>query len=598
MSESCHQPLPILRVDQPPEIAILRPNTRNCHSEICQIANLSNDLSKLYLSESFSDVILKVEGERLPAHKTILAARSEYFRAMFFGGMAESTDSSKVREVELKDTTLEAFKHLLNYIYSSKLSLEHMKEELVIEVLGLANKYGFVDLVEAIADHLKSIIYNSNLCSIFNISLLYVLTSLTDFCLEYADRNAELVLGSEGFLQLSESAVQQLISRDSFCAKEIDIFQAVSEWINANSSESGQNLLDEVRLPLISLRDLLESIRPTNLLSPDAILDAIQEQQQTKPAHLMHRAVIVPNVNIATTSRRAQVITGEFKHALLSADVMQYEGERAHTQHLITQKPADKEPGIVIELGNPYMINKIVMSLYERDTRWYSYFIEVSMDNEDWLRLVDYREFLCRGKQNLYFERRPARFIRIVGTNCTTHNYFTLTAFEALYTTEIMTFEPETKILIPDDNVATIKADALVVDGVSRSRHALINGETLGYDWDTGYTCHQIASGSIVIQLPQPYIISTMRLLLWDCDSRSYSYHIDVSTNKKDWKTVVDKTGEACRSWQNLEFEPVPVVFVRIVGTHNTVNEVFHCVHFECPSIPLPELVDEEQDAA
>ncbi|CAJ0958850.1 unnamed protein product, partial [Mesorhabditis belari] len=509
--------------------------------------------------------------------------------------LTESTDSPKVREVELKDTTLEVLKRLLDYIYSSKLSLVHMKEELVIEVLGLANKYGFVDLVEAIVDHLKSIIHNSNLCNIFNISLQCVLTSLTDFCLEYADRNAELVLRSEGFLQLSENAVQQLISRDSFCAKEIDIFQAVGEWIKANSLENGQKLLNEVRLPLISLRDLLGSIRPTKLLSPDAILDAIQEQQQTKSAHLMHRAVIVPNVNIVTTSRGAQVITGEFKHA----DVMQYKGERGHTQHLITQEPADKEPGIVIELGKLYMINKIVMSLYERNANcWYSYFIELSMDNKNWLRVVDYREFLCRGQQNLYFERRPARFIRIVGTNCTTHNYFALTDFEALYTTEIMTFDSETKILIPDDNVATIKDDALVIDGVSKSRNALINGDTLGYDWNKGYTCHKIGCGSIVIQLPQPYIISTMRLLLWDCDSRSYSYHIDVSANKKDWKTVVDKTGEACQSWQHLKFEPVPVVFVRIVGTHNTVNEVFHCVHFECPSSPLPALIDEEQDAA
>ncbi len=30
-------------------------------------------------------------------------------------------------------------------------------------------------------------------------------------------------------------------------------------------------------------------------------------------------------------------------------------------------------------------------------------------------------------------------------------------------------------------------------------------------------------------------------------------------------------------------FKPRPVSFIRITGTHNTANEVFHCVHFECP---------------
>lgn len=40
------------------------------------------------------------------------------------------------------------------------------------------------------------------------------------------------------------------------------------------------------------------------------------------------------------------------------------------------------------------------------------------------------------------------------------------------------------------------------------------------------------------------------------------------------------------RSWQILTFSPRIVVFVRICGTHNTANEVFHCVHFECPCKP------------
>lgn len=40
------------------------------------------------------------------------------------------------------------------------------------------------------------------------------------------------------------------------------------------------------------------------------------------------------------------------------------------------------------------------------------------------------------------------------------------------------------------------------------------------------------------------------------------------------------------RSWEILTFSPRIVVFIRIVGTRNTANEVFHCVHFECPCRP------------
>ena len=44
-----------------------------------------------------------------------------------------------------------------------------------------------------------------------------------------------------------------------------------------------------------------------------------------------------------------------------------------------------------------------------------------------------------------------------------------------------------------------------------------------------------------------------------------------------------------CKSWQYITFPKRPVVFIRIVGTHNTANEVFHCVHFECPAQVLPK---------
>jgi len=141
-----------------------------------------------------------------------------------------------------------------------------------------------------------------------------------------------------------------------------------------------------------------------------------------------------------------------------------------------------------------------------------------------------------------------------------------------------------TWITVPTENVATIKNSAHVTEGVSRTRNALINGDTRSYDWDSGYTCHQLGSGAICIQLSQPYILSTMRLLLWDCDDRSYSFYIEVSTDSLKWTQVVDKRHHACKSWQTVAFEPLPVTFIRIVGTNNTANEVFHCVHFESPA--------------
>ena len=40
--------------------------------------------------------------------------------------------------------------------------------------------------------------------------------------------------------------------------------------------------------------------------------------------------------------------------------------------------------------------------------------------------------------------------------------------------------------LVPTENIATIEASAVVSEGVSRVRNALINGDYLSYDWDSG----------------------------------------------------------------------------------------------------------------
>lgn len=51
--------------------------------------------------------------------------------------------------------------------------------------------------------------------------------------------------------------------------------------------------------------------------------------------------------------------------------------------------------------------------------------------------------------------------------------------------------------------------------------------------------------------------------------------------DQKDWIRVIDYSQMACRSWQYLYFENRVVQYIRIVGTHNTVNKVFHLVAFE-----------------
>ena len=51
--------------------------------------------------------------------------------------------------------------------------------------------------------------------------------------------------------------------------------------------------------------------------------------------------------------------------------------------------------------------------------------------------------------------------------------------------------------------------------------------------------------------------------------------------DQNDWVKVVDHTKYLCRSWQDIYFAPRVVRFIRVVGTFNSVNKVFHLVALE-----------------
>lgn len=544
--------------------------------EVEHAAFLSEHIGALYLNDEYSDVTLVVEGHRFHGHKVILAARSEYFRALLYGGLRESQQS----EIELKGTSLDAFRILLKYVYTGHMVLANLKEEIILDILGLTHQYGFVDLETAISDYLKAILNIRNVCIIYDMASLYQLTSLANVCCNYMDRHALDILHHASFLNLSPSALKEMISRDSFYAPEVEIFQVVCEWIRHNPNLESQDIVAEVRLPLMHLPELLNVVRPTGWISPDAILDAIKARTENRDMDLRYRGYLMPEENVASPKLGAQVLHGEMRPALLDGDSQNYDMERGFTRHPIDDNNGQ---GILIKLGSPCIINHMRMLLWDRDTRSYSYFIEVSMDQKDWITVVDHSKFLCRSWQHLYFPPRVASYVRIVGTHNTVNRVFHVVTFESYYTNRPFTLE--NGLIVPRENVATIQASASVIEGVSRSRNALLNGDTQNYDWDSGYTCHQLGSGAIVVQLAQPYIIDSCRLLLWDCDDRSYSYYIEVSTDQHDWTLVADRMNEPCKSWQKLSFAKTPVIFVRIVGTHNTANEVFHCVHFECPAL-------------
>ena len=86
--------------------------------------------------------------------------------------------------------------------------------------------------------------------------------------------------------------MREVISRDSFCAQEVDIFRAVHEWTRSNPQEDTSTILRAVRLSLMDTHDLLKVVRPTGLVPPDVMLDAIQSRTESRDMELKYRGYL------------------------------------------------------------------------------------------------------------------------------------------------------------------------------------------------------------------------------------------------------------------------------------------------------------------
>lgn len=558
----------------------------NDKSSISAVDQLSECFEQLFKDgRDLSDVTFIVDEKEFYLHRCVLASRSSYFRALLFGGMRESQED----KVELRDTSDAAFSKLIFFIYTGRIELQLLDKDLVLDILRLAHRYGLEQLVSLLSKFLNSTLRLRDVCKIFNHAIMFQLDDLVQSTSDFMDRHATEILESEELLNLSDDALIKLISRNSFCASELVIFRAVAAWCEYHSvvGSDAEPILECVRLPLIGMKELLHEVRPLSLASADSIMDAISLKVESRDMELPHRGVIFPNRNMAIGTEGAEVTEGEFANFLLDGNSKEYTFDKGFSRHMIGNSESGEPKAIAVCLAQPTILNHLKLLLWDKDDRAYCYYVEVSVDGKDYVKVIDYASYYCRSWQDLYFPQRVVRYIRIVGTANTANNVFHLVSLEAFYREKVPVFDSQ-GIIKPTKNVACVLEGATVIEGVSRTRDTLISGQLGEYDWEQGYTCHQLGVGAIVVQLAQPYVLGSMRLLLWDCDDRQYTFDIYVSTDRKTWQLVVKKE-QLCRSWQYMEFPPRPVVFFQVVGTHNTANEVFHAVHFESPAQVGPE---------
>ncbi|CAL5054308.1 unnamed protein product [Urochloa decumbens] len=171
-------------------------------------SDLHRHLGELLQGQRGADVTFVLDsGERFPAHKNILAARSPVFMAEFFGHMNERSSQS----VRIEDMQADIFKSMLHFIYTDMAPELDEEPEAVTtmaqHLLAAADRYGLNRLKMICEGKLCGGIDVDTVATTLALAEQHNCSLLKSKCVEFIARSPETldaVLATDGYKHLVE----------------------------------------------------------------------------------------------------------------------------------------------------------------------------------------------------------------------------------------------------------------------------------------------------------------------------------------------------------------------------------------------------------
>eukprot|EP00730_Choanoeca_flexa_P016894 TRINITY_DN8065_c0_g1_i1.p1 TRINITY_DN8065_c0_g1~~TRINITY_DN8065_c0_g1_i1.p1 ORF type:complete len:282 (+),score=72.93 TRINITY_DN8065_c0_g1_i1:86-931(+) len=227
------------------------------------------EMKKAINDTEFSDItfIVGETREKIHAHRMILSARCEVFRAMFAEqkSQASKRDGGKRNDhvpLVLPDVRPSVFLAVIEYIYSNSCTLN---SSTVVDVLASAIEYGLDGLASCCSNYIVDNLTVDTACSAMQAAIAYNQSELKATCLEFIEKNTEAVFKSKHFVEISSATFAYILQSDKLQIAEKQVLAAVQEWAGVNSVVTGQSLAEtmkdvvvHVRFPLLDSATLQE----------------------------------------------------------------------------------------------------------------------------------------------------------------------------------------------------------------------------------------------------------------------------------------------------------------------------------------------------
>ena len=221
-------------------------------------------LQKLRQNDEYTDVTLQSGDVNIPCHRNVLAAASDYFKAMFKCGLKESTSDTVQLTMEP-----EILRSVVDYIYTGQIEL---RVDNVEDLVKSADVLSLECLKTTCADFMISQVDPHNCFQLCRFSTLYRLDQLQKVTRQFICAEFKTVAFNAEFKELTSSELIEFIKDDAVNVADEDVvFEAVIGWIRHDIDKrrsSFEEIMEYVRLPFCSNSCLWEVKDIYDLLTP------------------------------------------------------------------------------------------------------------------------------------------------------------------------------------------------------------------------------------------------------------------------------------------------------------------------------------------
>ncbi|XP_029981655.1 kelch-like protein 9 isoform X2 [Sphaeramia orbicularis] len=313
-------------------------------------------------SDVLCDVIL-VPGdsnERFPVHRVIMASSSDYFKAMFTGGMREQ----EMKEIKLHGVTKLGLRNIIDFIYTSKVSLDMGNLQ---DTLEAANFLQVMPVLSFCNQLLSSEVTIDNCVEVERIATDLHLEDVQLNIGEFVSQNLSALRQYGRHLQLSETSMANALSSNSLKGfSEMELYQIAREWLDhdlPSRQSSVYTLMRHIRFPLMSPSELIQISQDdeeggdTLMRSETACVNLLLEASNYQMMPFMQPALQTERTQIRSDDTHILALGGVMRQQLVvSRELRLYDEKTGHWKALKPMEVPRYQHGVALLGGFLFIV--------------------------------------------------------------------------------------------------------------------------------------------------------------------------------------------------------------------------------------------------